>query len=213
MIVPVILIIVSVIYIACCYVFGEGLLTVNSVYSIPLLSVWGIYGSYELVRDIKETFKDTNPKDKNSEVKSKNRKTKASAVKYNKNDYEEDIVLENILNVFFAFKDKFPDKVVSLHLNQSRSIHNYIAFDVCFFLDGKIEFYKSIEAAELLNFFSLTEDDGTFQTYEYTRNTLKQPKNTDDIDQLLKSHIKHYMAQHPTRVFDLSKNGAVIRFW
>lgn len=205
-----IMIVLSVIYVAGCYILGNGFSLYNAA---PIFIIWGLYALVELIRNIKDSFKDDDSEDKGSEGKTKESRIKQSEVKYNKNDCEEDTVLEKVLNVFFSFKDKYPDKVVSLHINQSRSIHNYIAFDVCFFLDGKMEFYKSEEADELLKFFSLTEDDGKFQTYEYTRNTYIQPKNTDNIDMQLKSHIKHYMSQYPTRVFDLSKNGAVIRFW
>lgn len=129
------------------------------------------------------------------------------------NDFVEDAVFEHILNVFFAFKDKFPDKIVSLDIYPSRKITGYVAFDISFFLDGKISWYQSKETNEMLEFFKLIEDDGTFMTFEYVHNTFEESNNRNYIDSKLKSYIKHFMQLNPTRNFDLSRTGANIKYW
>lgn len=67
MIVSVILIVITIIYLACCFIFGDGLSTVKSAYSIPILCLWLIYSSYELIRSIRKTFKDDAEENNNIE--------------------------------------------------------------------------------------------------------------------------------------------------
>lgn len=124
-----------------------------------------------------------------------------------------DAVFERILNVFFAFKDKFPDKIVSLYIYPSRKITGYVAFDIIFIFDGKINWYQSKETNEMLDFFTPIEDDGSFMTFEYVHNTFEESNNHNYIDSKLKACIKHYMQLNPTRKFDLSRTGANIKYW
>ena len=127
--------------------------------------------------------------------------------------FEQDTVFEHILKVFFDFKDKYPDKIVSIGIYPSNSITGYVAFDITFILDGNVNYFRSTETTEMLEFFKLVEDDGTFQTFECTRNTFEEANNRVYVDQKIKAYVKHFMKENPTRDFNLSKMGATIMFW
>ncbi len=124
-----------------------------------------------------------------------------------------DAVFEHILNVFFNFKDVFPDKIISLLIFPSKKAVGEVAFDITFLLDGKIKYLISDETNELLEYFKLTEDDGCIQTFEYTYNTFEKTNNRNYVDKKIKSCISCYMNDNPTRKFDLSQTGAKIMFW
>ena len=126
---------------------------------------------------------------------------------------EKDNVFEHILRVFFEFKDKFPDKIISILIYPSRSICEYVAFDITFLFDGKIAWYKSNETNNVLEFFELVEDDGHIQTFRCVHNTFEPTNNYDYVNKKIKACVRHFSEENPGRNFDLSKTGATITFW
>lgn len=129
------------------------------------------------------------------------------------NTFEQDDIFEHILKVFFDFQDKYPDRIVSMGIYPSKKITECVAFDITFILDGKVDYLPSIETSEMLEFFELVDYDGTFQTFECTRSTAEEANNYMYVEKKLKSYVKHFMQENPSRKFDLSKAGATIKFW
>ncbi len=127
--------------------------------------------------------------------------------------YEKDAVFEHILNIFFDFKDKYPDKIVSLGIYPSEKFVGDVAFDICFIFDGNIKYYTSNETNEMLEFYQIVEDDGTFMTFQCTHNTFENAKSLEYTIKKLKAYVQSFMNAHPSRKFDFSSHGAVIRFW
>lgn len=127
--------------------------------------------------------------------------------------FEQDTIFEHILKVFFDFKDKYPNKVVAIDIYPSKRITGYVAFDITFVLDGNVNYLQSTETSEMLEFFELVDDDGTFQTFGCTRNTFEKANNYAYVDQKIKAYVKHFMKENPSRNFDLSKTGAKMMFW
>ncbi len=131
------------------------------------------------------------------------------------NDYdsfEKDALFEHILKVFFDFRDKYSDKVYSLHIHPSRRVTGYIAFDVRFVFSGKVEWQTSSETSELLEYFAVEEDNGGFQTLLYVYNSYKESSDPAYVDRVIKGYVRNFMKDNPNRVFDLSSTGAKIDF-
>ena len=129
------------------------------------------------------------------------------------NACEEDVVFEHILRTFFNFKDKYADKIVALHIFPSKKVEGYVAFDISFIFDGNINWYKSEETSEMLEFFDLVEDNAGFMTYECVHNTFEQSSNYTYIHMKLKACVRNFMNSNPNIQFDLSGVGAVIKYW
>ncbi len=126
---------------------------------------------------------------------------------------EQDAVLDHILKVFFDFKGNYTDKIVSIGIYPSKKVSGYVAFDIIIVLNGKVNHLQSKETSEMLEFFEIVDDDGSFQTLECTRNTFEDANNSTYVDKKLKAYVKHFMQENPSVNFDLSKTGAQIRFW
>lgn len=124
-----------------------------------------------------------------------------------------DAIFEHKLKVFFNFKDKYPDKIVSIFIYPSKFVTEDVAFDITFVLDGKINYLQSAETSELLEFFELIDADCSFQTFGCTHNTFEKASSSAYVDQKIKAYVRHFMKENPNRNFDLSKTGANIMFW
>lgn len=129
------------------------------------------------------------------------------------NVYEVDGVFEHILDVFFAFEEKYENRIVSLQIFPSRKVTGYVAFDIVFIFDGDIKAFKSSETEEMLEYFNVIEIDETLMTFECIRNTYEKSTNYEYIDKKLKSYVKHYMSLNQNIKFNLNKSGATIQYW
>ena len=123
------------------------------------------------------------------------------------------VILDMELDNFFAFRDKFPDRVISLHINRADIDSSFLHLRIIFLLDGQLNFCNSAESRKLQESFSLIDADNHICTYEFIYCTGKTFKNDKSSDSFIKSYVKQYMAIRPARNFDISKTGAQIRYW
>lgn len=125
----------------------------------------------------------------------------------------EDEVFEHMLNVFFEFKEKYPTRIVSFGVHPSNKVIEYVAFDIYFIFDGRIDMYKSNETDEMLEFFEQVEYDGTFTTFEGVRNTYETYINRNDRIEKLKARIRHFAKSNPGIEFESKDYGVIIKYW
>jgi hypothetical protein len=142
-------------------------------------------------------------------------KTASGVVHTVKNDNNDayDAVFEHILKAFFEFRDKHSQKIVSLQIFPSKMHQEDVAFDISFVFEGNVRRYNTNEAREMLEYFDVVEDDGSFQTLTCIHNTFESSSSHAYKDKKIKECVKHFMKNNPNRDFNLSKTGAEIRYW
>lgn len=126
--------------------------------------------------------------------------------------FEKDALFEHILKVFFEFRDKYPDKVFSLHILPSKRVSGYVAFDILCVFSGNVNWLDSPEARELLEYFTAEEDNGGFQTLLHVYNSYKESSDAAYVDKAIKGYVRNFMNDNPDRRFDLTSTGAKINF-
>ena len=214
-------------YIACCFIFGNGLSSMRDpVYSVPLLIgtfISGIYQFYEAFKTGKENEKASKKEEKSNSAKAVSNAIKPSEPKGNNNNYEallnsfkdsvasaqnlppkvvpQDVKPEKALDYVFEFSKKHPDAAVSLHIFPSKENLSVVAFDMLLITSCKISELVSTEASMLSALFALYKDDGDFVTYKYILKTTEKKSSTKQVYEQIVSLAKKY-----ERLYNVSFN-------
>ncbi len=120
---------------------------------------------------------------------------------------------EHLLEAFFAFQDKYNDRIVCLFVFPSRKNEGYGAIDILFVFDGEIDLQTTKDNKELFKFFKVVDYDKGESTLKYTYDIFEKYIDYDYTNSRIKDYLKKYMKNHTERVFELTSYGAVIKYW
>ena len=171
----------------------------------------------ELENDLRDSYssisavikRETEEEEKSNSAKAVSNAIKPSEPKGN-TEYS---ILDMALDDFFAFRDKFPDRVISIFIHQANIDSSFLNLRISFLLDGQLSLYNSKESKKLQESFSFYDADNHISTYEFIYCTGEIYKNNKTSDEFIKMYVKQYMAIRPGINFNTNKTGAHIKYW